>query len=444
MSGDGSTVLGTRRLDAPLPDDVRVRVASGPDRGRAVSLAPNGVVVVGQAEDCGLTLRDPRISRRHLEFRREQTAVVVRDLDSTNGSSFGGAVFQQIRVGIGAQIQLGDTLVEVEAGGATTAPVGIARFGDLIGKSAAMHALVTTLQQVAASDASVLVQGETGTGKELVAEGLHRLSPRASRPFIVCDLAGISRTLVESELFGHVRGAFSGADRDREGAFTLAHGGTIFLDEVGEMDAEMQPRLLRALERRQVKPVGGNLYKDANARVVAATNRDLRAEIAAGRFRADLYHRLAVVEVTIPPLRERREDIPVMVEHFLARIAAERGSRIPAIAPDALAALSGHDWPGNVRQLRNVIERAIAVAGDVTHLSPRLFGLEGTPRSPDGAEPATFREAKDRLIDSWEHDYLTDLLQKADGNVSEAARRSGLARGYLHLLLKKHGLDRQG
>jgi len=317
-----------------------------------------------------------------------------------------------------------------------------------------MREVYAVLERVATSDATVLIIGETGTGKELVAEALHNHSMRKKQPLVVCDLGSLPRSLIESELFGHVRGAFTGADRDREGAFVQAHGGTIFLDEIGEMDLEIQPRLLRALERGQVKPVGMTQYRTVDTRVVAATNRDLPEEVRAGRFREDLYHRLAVVTVHLPPLRERKDDIPLLVHHFLAAAAVAADRKPLTVRPEAMAALCDHEWPGNVRELKNVIERVIAIAPRAEEVDLALLGLEGATRSPAGAtagaalatsgeegELVQFKEAKDQLIAAWERDYLRRLIDQSGGNVSLAARRAGIDRVYLHRLMKKHGLD---
>jgi transcriptional regulator with GAF, ATPase, and Fis domain len=257
----------------------------------------------------------------------------------------------------------------------------------------------------------------------------------------VCDLAGVSRSLIESELFGHVRGAFTGADRDRQGAFEQAHGGTIFIDEIGELELDMQPRLLRALESRKIKPVGAAQYREIDVRVIAATNRDLREEVKAGRFRDDLYHRLAVVRVTLPPLRERKEDVAPLVQHFLA-------GKDVVVPPETMGLFTEYDWPGNVRELKNVIDRGLSLMGQNRVLDPALLGLEAMPgTSTAGTNPQWpsvgnegFREAKERLIASWERDYVTQLLRRAGGNVSKAAREGGLDRVYLHRLIKKYGI----
>jgi DNA-binding NtrC family response regulator len=309
-----------------------------------------------------------------------------------------------------------------------------------------MRHVFAVLERVAMTDACVLVHGETGTGKELVAEAIHRASPRGKKAFVVCDLASLPKTLIESELFGHIRGSFTGADRDREGAFEAADGGTLFLDEVGELELDVQPRLLRALERHQVKPVGATAYRTVDVRVVAATNRDLQAEVKAGRFREDLYHRLAVVSVKLPPLRDRPEDIPRLVTHFLGSVTKDP----PQVPPSTMAALRAHEWPGNVRELRNVIERAVSLGAGAPMLDAALFGFEpplpmappeGASAPPRVDTDVPFKEAKERLVDAWEREYVKQLLERAEGNISLAARQGGIDRVYLHRLLKKHGLE---
>src|SRR5262249_53604828 len=303
----------------PVPEKLRVLVLSGPDQGKQL-LLERGSYFIGKAPGCDLVLTDAAVSRQHLELRVTEGGILVRDLGSTNGSFFGGARFSEVTVGAGAVVTIGGTelkLATIERSHPIL-PSASDRFGELLGPSLKMREVFAIAELVAQSDVGVLIEGETGTGKELCAEAIRSAGPRAKGPFVVCDLAGVSRSLIESELFGHVRGAFTGADRDREGAFELAHGGTIFIDEIGELELDMQPRLLRALESRKVKPVGAAQYRDVDVRVIAATNRDLREEVKAGRFRDDLYHRLAVVRVTIPPLRERKSDIVPLVQHFLA------------------------------------------------------------------------------------------------------------------------------
>ncbi|HEX2675436.1 MAG TPA: sigma-54 dependent transcriptional regulator [Polyangiales bacterium] len=327
----------------------------------------------------------------------------------------------------------------------------------MLGASPNMRELFAAIERLAKTELSVLVLGETGTGKELVAEALHRQSARSAGPFVVCDLSAIGSSLIESELFGHRRGAFTGAERDRAGAFAQAHGGTLFLDEVGELEPALQPRLLRAIERKQIKPVGSEGYVDVDVRIIAATNRDLAEEARAGRFRLDLYHRLAVVSVCLPSLRERQDDIVPLAQRFLQELSARRDSVPPDLSDAAAERLRDHAWPGNVRELRNVVERALSLAPEARLLDADAFEiervdalLERVPRdsgfnlrnSDPPAAVATFKDAKRDLLDDWERGYLRDLLTRAEGNVSLAARWSGLARGHLHRLLRKHSLSR--
>jgi two-component system nitrogen regulation response regulator GlnG len=322
----------------------------------------------------------------------------------------------------------------------------------LVGESPPMRELSAALERLALSEVTVLVHGETGTGKELVAEVLHARSLRRSGPFVVCDLAAMSPGLLESELFGHVRGAFTNAERERPGAFALARTGTLFLDEVGELDRAAQPRLLRAIERKQVKPVGGETYQELDVRIVAATHRDLPDEVGAGRFREDLYHRLSVVSVRVPPLRERLSDLPLLADHFLRlAVGPERGAP-PQLSDDAMDALWEHDWPGNLRELRNVLERALSLRPEADTIDRDAITLGARssrpPERPSGIAPrgepelAPFKDAKDRMVEQWERDYLQQLMAAADNNVSLAAKRAGLARSHLHRLRRKHGLTR--
>jgi two-component system nitrogen regulation response regulator GlnG len=273
---------------------------------------------------------------------------------------------------------------------------------------------------------------------------------RAKGPFVVCDLSAIAPTLIESELFGHRKGAFTNADRDRQGAFVLAHGGSIFLDEIGELESNVQPRLLRALERRQVKPVGGETYQAVDTRVIAATHRNLEDDIGNGRFRNDLFHRLNIITLKLPPLRERREDIPLLANHFLFVAASNRGVEVPMLSEDAVNALVEAAWPGNVRQLHNLMERVISMHPGASLIRADDLGLPPvTARSRKYHAPSSgtrslvpFKDAKDRLLDSWEGHYLEDLLVVADGNLTDAAKRAGIARAHLHRLMRKHGVSR--
>jgi DNA-binding NtrC family response regulator len=444
--------------DPDLRAPLRLVVLSGPpsDVGRSLLLR-QGTYLVGKASDCDLVLTGRGVSRHHLRLEVLESGIRVEDLDTKNGTFFQGARLREARLSAGAVLVVAETELKLTLPTETprVLPSTSERFGSLVGRSLPMREAFGLLERIAADDGTVLIEGETGTGKELCAESIHAQSGRAGRPFVVCDFAGLSRALIESELFGHLRGAFTGADQDRVGAFQQAHGGTLFLDEIGELELDLQPRLLRLLERGEVKRVGATQYEKVDVRVIAATNRDLREEIRAGRFREDLYYRLAVLRVRLPPLRERREDLPLLVERLVDSLV---GPRSVPLSPEAAAVLGEYEWPGNVRELRNVVTSALSLHPEAERLDPSMLALASEPPAPQPADASAkpdvalpdafaegdFRRAKERLIASWERAYLQELLRRAEGNVARAARRSGIDRPYLHRLLKKHGLGGQG
>jgi DNA-binding NtrC family response regulator len=317
------------------------------------------------------------------------------------------------------------------------------RFENLIGAGRAMAQVFDMVRKVAETDLTVLIRGESGTGKELVAQALHQRSARRARPFIAVNCAAISRELVESELFGHEKGAFTGADARRLGKFEAAHGGTIFLDEIGDMPPETQAKVLRVLQERKLERVGGNQPVEVDVRVVAATHRDLEREAKAGRFREDLYYRLKVVEVELPPLRDRAEDLPALVNHFLDQVSARLARPKKAIAADALARLARHPWPGNVRELRNVVEQACVLApGDAIEAADLRLPVESTPSAtaPATAGPRTFSEAKREAVTDFERTYLLAALRANAGNVSRTAAAIGMVRQSLQQKIRELGL----
>jgi len=286
-----------------------------------------------------------------------------------------------------------------------------------------------------------LFLGESGTGKELMARGVHDASPRKDGPFVVFDCGASTETLIESDLFGHTKGAFTGAAGDRQGAFAAAHGGTLFLDEIGDLPVALQPKLLRMLEAGEVIPLGGRKSERYDVRIVAATHRDVFGEVARGGFRGDLYYRLAVVEVHVPPLRQRLDDLAALVTMFLERAGAKELAK--QVGGAAMAKLERYHWPGNVRELRNVITRAVALAGPDDDFQSLPFVLRPTAAAPEGQVARAdrpFHEAKDELIARFEREYLTDLVQRAAGNLSQAARIAGLERKFLYKLLERAGL----
>jgi DNA-binding NtrC family response regulator len=436
---------GTIR-DAPqaLPfRQLRVDVLRGPDEGKS-AIAAGETLTVGTAEGNDLVLTDRAVSRFHLELRRRREGVLVADLESTNGTFLGDARIEGAILGRDTTLRVGRTTLRVGDG----EQVELALHGDdalagLRGRSAGMRRLMSQVQRAAQSDASVLVVGESGTGKELVARALHELGPRAAAPFVTVDCGALSPTLVASELFGHEKGAFTGADRQHAGAFEQAGGGTLFLDEIGELPAPLQSALLGALERRRFKRVGGRAEIEVHARFVCATHRDLRAEVNQGAFRLDLYYRIAVITLRVPPLRERRDDVPLLVEHF-ARLAGHDGPLDEVFSPEALVALSEQRWPGNVRELRNVVEATLAM-GEPPAGEGAQPGEGGAADAPPGAEGEAaldrpYKEARAEVLRDFERRYLVRLLARSGGGVQQAARAAGLDRSHLADLLRRHRL----
>ncbi len=432
--------LPQHALVAPLRS-IRVDVLDGPDAGRTL-VAENETFAIGSAEGNDLVLTDPAVSRYHVELRPgEKGGALVVDHRSTNGTFVGPVRIERAFVPSGTPLKLGTTTVRI----ADAETVALELFhgealGGLRGRNPAMRRLMAQLSRLAATPAAVLIIGESGTGKELMARALHDGSPRAKGPFVTVDCGSLSPTLVASELFGHERGAFTGAERAHAGAFERAHGGTIFLDEIGELPVHLQPTLLGVLERKRFRRLGGRVDVPVDVRVVAATHRDLRSEVNAGTFRLDLYYRLAVALLTVPPLRERLDDIPMLVEH-LARECGHTGP-IGALFPaGALDALSSHHWPGNVRELRNVVEAAVA-----TGEAPRIEAIdlggesaEGNVRDPfEAVIDLAYKEARTILLTAFERRYLEHVLRKAEGNVSKAAREARVDRSHFIDLMKRH------
>ncbi len=316
-------------------------------------------------------------------------------------------------------------------------------FDSLIGSGSAMRRVFETVQKVAETDLSVLIRGESGTGKELVAQALHNSSSRRSSNFVAVNCAAINRELVESELFGHEKGAFTGADRRRIGRFEAADGGTIFLDEIGDMAAETQAKVLRVLEERQFERVGSTETIEVDVRVVSATHRDLEEEVRGSHFREDLYYRLRVVEIELPALRERIEDIAALSERFLGQVAERLGRERKPLGANALTRLSRHAWPGNVRELRNVLERAAVLAAgeEITEIDLQLGGASevAAALTPDLTLP--FAEAKKQTVETFERQYLSEALREYEGNVSRTANAIGMVRQSLQQKIRELGLS---
>jgi DNA-binding NtrC family response regulator len=435
-----------------VPETVaRLVVIEGQNRGAAVALV-RAQATVGRHPTNDLVLSDPSVSSVHLEIsRRPGGHVLVRDAGSTNGSWFGDHRLLEAELAPGAILRVGDTLLRVEAdklGTAAPPTATTTRFEGLIGSTPEMRELFAVLERVANKPLSLLVQGDTGTGKEEVARAVHARGPRPEAPFAVLDATTIPTTLAESVLFGHERGAFPGADELYPGAFERANGGTLFIDQVGELPMTLQPKLLRVLERRELVRLGGKETIPIDVRVIASTHRDLRLEIESDHFREDLYFRLAQVRVVLPPLRARPEDIPDLARYFLHQVA-EPGQRPVSIDDEALAELRRRPFPGNVRELRNILVRAAALCEDayirVTDIAGEGYGFRGSEAERSPLDLAgSFSEAKQRSIERFEKAYLETLMRRCAGNLSRASREADLARHHLRDLLKKRGLYGEG
>jgi len=469
FEGDWATVRRLRKG--------KLVVMTGPDQGKQLEMVKTRVTG-GRSIISDLVLADPAVSGTHFEVAARDDGYRLRDLNSRNGVYVGDLRIREAYLRTGTTFRIGhtqiqfqplDDVVEIELSKAD-------RFDAVIGGSPAMREIFAALEKVAPSDLTVLITGETGTGKEMVARGIHNLSSRRAKPFVVLDCGSIPRELIESTLFGHEKGSFTGAVGQHLGCFEQAQGGTIFLDEIGELDVGLQPKLLRVLEQREIKRVGGDRTIKVDVRVLAATNRDLREEVNKGTFREDLYFRLSVVHCELPPLRERREDVPSLANHFLRDVASRRGLTM-TLSQDALAAMTAYAWPGNVREMRNVVERAAALSdGPVITRADLMFGreagpsplaahdlaqagtqgaqraaaqLSGAPAPADG--PATFdpalfkaglgfKQAKQTVVDAFEASYLSALLGRNEGNITRSAQEAGLTRYHLRELLKRHGL----
>lgn len=436
MSAHGTLHIQPRSKELRL-EGFFISVLEGPDAGASIR-ARTSEVSVGTAAANDLVLTDPTVSRHHFSVTATPEGLYLRDLGSSNGTTIGAVRIQSAFLDGEVRVRVGRTTLRIDVSDDDICEVLSPedRFGTLIGSSSAMRRIFAALPRLAQSESTVLLEGETGTGKGVLAAAIHEASTRAAKPFVVLDCAAIAPTLIESELFGHVKGSFTGATGDRAGAFEQANGGTIFIDEIGELPLDMQPKLLRVLEERTVKRVGGNQRIKIDARVIAATNRDLRMEVNRNAFRADLFYRLNVVRIQIPPLRERTGDIEKLARHFYSELVPDK-----PISDGLLDYLRRQPWPGNVRELRAAVERAILFD------DPTLLALD----QPANAEAKTheedvfdarlsFRMAKQRAADRWEKEYMKALMAAAKDNLSEAARIAKMDRSHLRTLLRKYGL----
>jgi len=439
VTEDLATLL---RRTASLPSGVfHVRVHGGPDDGAGLTIdgSQPGKLLVGTSSSCHLVLRhDREISRRHLALELAGRRLRLTDLGSTNGTRVGEVEVTEALLRGGETITLGSTTLAVahDPGGKNPEVPFAAAFGRLIGESREMRRLYPLCEKLARSDVSVLIEGETGTGKEVLAEALHEQGPRAARPFIVFDCTAVSPNLIESELFGHERGAFTGAVGQRRGVFEQADGGTLLIDEIGDLDIALQSKLLRAIERREIRRVGGERAIAVDVRVLSATRRDLDREVQEGRFRDDLYHRLAVARIELPPLRERQGDVAVLARHFWKQL------RGPGVAPgEWLGRLALQSWPGHVRELCNAVSRAIALGEDALSTTP---SRRPPPLATSGVLEATvdadlpWPEARARVLEELEKRYIEKVLAAHGGSVTRAAEASGIARRHFQRIVARN------
>jgi transcriptional regulator with GAF, ATPase, and Fis domain len=437
-----SGIEQTRVLSkAPRVQGGRLHVCAAPaspDRAE-IGIEP---LLVGRNPSCGIVISDPSVSAIHAELVATERGVRIRDLGSRNGTRVQDVSIVEAYLTDRSRIWLGPVELVFEPTGLQR--VGLPQdeaLGPLRGATAAMRSVFARITKVAPSDLTVLVQGETGTGKELVAQAIHQLSKRARGPFVVVDCGAIASSLAEAELFGHERGAFTGALQRRVSPFVEADGGTLFLDELGELPLELQPKLLRVLAEHRIKPVGGKSYQPVDVRVVAATRRDLAREVSAGCFRADLYFRVAQVRIDVPPLRERQGDIPILVRHMLEELGAPTAiRRVPA---ECLDRLMRHDWPGNVRELRNLVATAHALsdAGGPLDIAAQITAtLQMGTREPQAFGTCDYHEAKAEVLRQFERQFFTNLIDAAGGVIADMAERSGLQRTHVRMYLKRHRL----
>jgi transcriptional regulator with GAF, ATPase, and Fis domain len=422
---------------------VELSVVDGPSRGQRAKVE-GATARVGSLEGSTLRLGDPTVSRVHCEIVVQGDSITLRDMGSTNGTFVGDVRVIEAIVPAGTVVKVGGSAFRIDRGDTPTfVPLSSrTELGELVGGSVEMRTVYAVLERAAPTDATLLIQGETGTGKDVAARAVHALSKRADKPFIPVDCGAIPENLIESELFGHIRGAFTGAVSNRLGAFEEAQGGTLFLDEIGELPLAMQPKLLRALESRTIRRVGSSQVAPVDVRIIAATNRQLARCVNDGTFREDLYYRLAVVEVELPPLRTRRDDIPLLAQRFYQRMAGKDA----VLASDFVQPLASRAWPGNVRELRNFIERAVTLGhareanGEASVPSPSPVTV--LPAGVESIVPLhlPLKEARDAWMETFESVYVRSMLAKTGGNLTRAAELAGVSRRFLQRTIVRLGL----
>ncbi len=413
----------------------RLLVTSGPDAGRSLEIAGTPVSI-GTAQENDLVLSDDTVSRRHCEVIPSANGIRIRDDGSTNLVVVGGVLVADATFNGAFQVQLGDTVITVTPLMETVyrEQLDTDRFGDLLGKAPPMQELFADLERIAPTELSLLIEGETGTGKELVAESVHRASRRADGPFVIFDCSSVAASLAESDLFGHDLGAFAGVVEARLGIFEQAQGGTVFLDELGELPKELQAKLLRVIEKREIRRTGGSRTIAIDVRLISATKRNLRAEVQRGSFREDLYFRVAGARVHVPPLRERMSDLPLLIRNFLA--ACQPPRTLNEVPEHLWEMLRSYRWPGNVRELRNAVQRMLVTPERV--LEPETDSLEAAAAATGARSP--LRVARREAADDFERRYVQALLRRADGNITRAAALAEVSRQVIHALISKHAL----
>lgn len=437
-------------LDPTIVGSVRLQVRGGTlkvvsgeaDVGElSVGAEPQ---IVGRNPSCALVLKDKKVSAAHMEVMATERGMRVRDLGSTNGTFLGAHRVVEVVLAKPDSLRCGDAILEYEPGKPERVPLSKDdSFGQLAGATPIMRALFERLRLVAPTPLSVLIEGETGTGKEVAALAIHQASGRSDKPFVVIDCSALPSTLAESALFGHEKGAFTGSVGRRTSPFVEAHGGTVFLDELGELPLDFQPKLLRVLAEQRIKSVGSNTYVPVDVRIIAATRKSLRHEINSGGFRDDLYFRIADEHIELPPLRERREDVMLLVQRIMADAGKAQVYR--RISARSIERLLNHDWPGNVRELRSLVRRALAYdRGGPIDLSLYLGSpTQKTPTNGKGSGRSTSRDFKESR-EEHDRNYFRDLHRETNGNLSEIARLSGASRVTVRAHLRRYGLSSKG
>ena len=491
--------------DGARPRTIQVRTCRlvlGSGVARREHVFTQGTIRIGSASDNDLVITDDTVSREHCRIVQEEAGYLLLDRSSTNGTSLNGVRVREGYLHNGCTLTVGQTELQffTTHEKVEVVPSQKSRLGDIIGKNVKMRELYAVIEKIAPSSATVIIEGETGTGKEVVAQTIHRLSPRAHNTMMVFDCGAVPKNLIESELFGHEKGSFTGAIMTRQGLFEMAHGSTLFLDELGELPSELQPKLLRSLEQREIRRVGATRSLKVDVRIIAATNRQLEEEVRSGRFRQDLFYRLSVVRLYLPPLRERIDDIPLLVDSFLQDHAYNRladGTRkVTRVSGEAMDLLLSYSWPGNVRELINAVERSVSFAsGGVIRPENLPDSLRGEPardrsgpnnlsggagadrgtRARSGGhhtvpEPARsgeaptrtsspslptlpagpltppqtdlpFKDAKELWVAAFEREYIESLLRKNRGNISHASREAEIDRKYFRKLMRKYDIE---